>query len=274
MTSVDALLRRARDLGLDRLDAEVLLAEVCGWPRSRVIAHPERQLEAVAAGRYLALAQRRAAGEPLAYLLGRRGFMSIELEVSRDVLIPRPETELLVTTALDLDLPPAARILDLGTGSGAIALALARARPGWRILATDASQAALAVARRNVARIAPGRVHLVASDWFSALAPARFDLLVSNPPYVAADDPELDAAVADQEPALALFAADDGLAALSQLASAAPDRLEPGGWILLEHGHRQGPAVRGLLTAAGLCSVQSIPDGAQRERVTIARRSG
>ncbi len=272
--AVELLLRHAREFGLDRLDAEVLLAEVCTWPRSRVIAHPERQVETAAADRFLTLARRRAAGEPLAYLLGRRGFMDIEVEVSADVLIPRPETELLVTTALALDLPPEARILDLGTGSGAIALALAKARPDWDILATDVSSRALKVARRNVRRIAPGRVHLVASDWFSALAPVRFDLLVSNPPYVAVNDPELDSCVADHEPPRALFAANDGLAALAQLASTAPERLEPGGWILLEHGHRQGPSVRAMLEAAGLSAVRSIADGGERERVTIARRNG
>ncbi|TVS18094.1 MAG: peptide chain release factor N(5)-glutamine methyltransferase [Gammaproteobacteria bacterium] len=265
-------MRHARGLGLARLDAELLLAHVCGIPRSRVVARPEQVLEAACGERFLELADRRALGEPLAYLTGRKGFMNIELEVTADVLIPRPETELLVTTALTLPLPERACVLELGTGSGAIALALAQARPAWGILATDVSPAALAVAGRNVSRIAPARVRLIGSDWFAALAPERFDLLLANPPYVAAGDPELAADVAAHEPGLALFAAEAGLADLAALAAAAPERLRPDGFILLEHGHRQGGAVRRLLHAVGLKQVRSLTDDAAKERVTIARQ--
>ena len=262
----------ARGLGLERLDAELLLTHVCGIPRSRIVARPEQVLAADCVERFLALVDRRASGEPLAYLTGRKGFMDIELEVSADVLIPRPETELLVTSAVTLPLPEHACVLELGTGSGAIALALAQARPEWRILATDVSPAALAIAERNVMRMAPARVRLVCCEWFEALAPVRFDLLLANPPYVAEGDPELAADVVAHEPAIALFAAEAGLADLAALAAAAPARLHPGGFILLEHGHRQGAAVRRLLQAAGLEQVRSLTDDAAKERVTIARR--
>ena len=265
-------IRHARGLGLERLDAELLLTHVCGIPRSRIVARPEQVLAADCVERFLALVDRRASGEPLAYLTGRKGFMDIELEVSADVLIPRPETELLVTSAVTLPLPEHACVLELGTGSGAIALALAQARPEWRILATDVSPAALAIAGRNVMRMAPARVRLVCCDWFEALAPVRFDLLLANPPYVAEGDPELAADVVAHEPAIALFAAEAGLADLAALAAAAPARLHPGGFILLEHGHRQGAAVRRLLQAAGLEQVRSLTDDAAKERVTIARR--
>lgn len=265
-------IRHARGLGLERLDAELLLTHVCGIPRSRIVARPEQVLAAGCVERFLALVDRRASGEPLAYLTGRKGFMDIELEVSADVLIPRPETELLVTSAVTLPLPEHACVLELGTGSGAIALALAQARPEWRILATDVSPAALAIAGRNVMRMAPARVRLVCCDWFEALAPVRFDLLLANPPYVAEGDPELAADVVAHEPAIALFAAEAGLADLAALAAAAPARLHPGGFILLEHGHRQGAAVRRLLQAAGLEQVRSLTDDAAKERVTIARR--
>ncbi len=265
-------IRHARGLGLERLDAELLLTHVCGIPRSRIVARPEQVLAADCVERFLALVDRRASGEPLAYLTGRKGFMDIELEVSADVLIPRPETELLVTSAVTLPLPEHACVLELGTGSGAIALALAQARPEWRILATDVSPAALAIAGRNVMRMAPARVRLVCCDWFEALAPVRFDLLLANPPYVAEGDPELAADVVAHEPAIALFAAEAGLADLAALAAAAPARLHPGGFILLEHGHRQGAAVRRLLQAAGLEQVRSLTDDASKERVTIARR--
>lgn len=262
----------ARELGLERFDAELLMTESTGLRRSQLIARPETALSLDTLERYLQWARRRADGEPLAYITGRKGFMDIELEVTPAVLIPRPETELLVTTALDLVPCAEAEAIDLGTGSGAIALALIMARPDWRMLATDVSAAALAVARRNIERIAPGRVELIASDWFADLPPQRFDLIVANPPYICIGDPDLAWHVQQFEPALALFAQADGQAALATLAAAAPQRLSPGGWILLEHGHRQGQSVRRLLTAAGLEGIDTLRDAAHLERVTIARR--
>ena len=270
--TVAGVLAVAGELGLDRFDAEWLLTECCGITRSQLISRPETSLAADAAERYLQWSRRRADGEPVAYITGRKGFMDIDLEVTPAVLIPRPETELLVTTAFELVTATEARVVDLGTGSGAIALALAVGRPRWRIIATDLSAAALAVARRNSERVAPGRVELVQSNWFDALGSMRFDLIVANPPYVAAGDPDLAAEVAKFEPALALFAEQDGRGALAELAQSAPKRLTAGGWILLEHGHRQGAAVRELLLDAGLESIRTLCDAAHLERVTIARR--
>lgn len=270
-TAADAL-GLARKLGLDRFDAELLMAECFDLTRSRLIAHPETLIAAEPAARYLDWIRRRAQGEPVAYIIGRKGFMNIDLEVTPAVLIPRPETELLVTLALDLVESAEASIIDLGTGSAAIALALAVDRPDWHILATDISEAALAVARRNIERIAPGRVELLKSHWFADLGSMRFDLVIANPPYIAAGDPDLAAQVAEFEPPEALFAAQDGEAALVELAAAAPQRLTAGGWILLEHGHRQGPTVRRLLAGAGLARVRTVSDAGHLERVTIARR--
>lgn len=264
----------ARNLGLDRFDAEWLMTACCGLSRSQLVSRPETTIPSDTLECYLLWAERRAAGEPAAYITGRKGFMDIELEVTPAVLIPRPETELLVTTALELATSADARVVDLGTGSGAIALALAVARPGWRILATDISQAALAVAGRNTERIAPGRVELISSDWFRDLRPMCFDLIVANPPYIAVGDRDLASDVAQFEPAGALFAGQDGEQALAELAAASPQRLHEGGWILLEHGHRQGARVRRLLAAAGLEAIRTLNDAANLERVTIARRKG
>lgn len=270
-TAAEAL-EVAKDLGLDRFDAELLMTECCRITRSQMISRPETTLPPHSAERYLEWVRRRAAGEPVAYITGHKGFMDIDLEVTSDVLIPRPETELVVTTALELMTATDARVLDLGTGSAAIALALAVARPGWHVVASDVSPAALAVARRNIDRIAPGGVELISSDWFADLESTHFDLIVANPPYVAVGDPELDGHVAQYEPALALFAERDGQAALAELAQAAPERLKAGGWILLEHGHRQGDCVRQLLAGAGLEAIRTLRDAANLERVTIASR--
>jgi release factor glutamine methyltransferase len=237
-----------------------------------VIAHPERALDGAAAARLEALVGERARGVPLAYLLGERGFRGLLLTVNPDVLIPRGDTETLVEVALDAPVPERARILGLGTGSGAVALALAAARPHWTITATDRSPAALAVARGNGERLGLGNVGWREGDWFAAVADARFDLIVSNPPYVATDDPELAADVAAFEPAAALFAGPDGLDAIRRIAADAPTRLLPGGTLALEHGHRQGEAVRALLAAAGLEAVDTRPDLAGRPRVTSGRR--
>jgi release factor glutamine methyltransferase len=270
--TLGAALARARTLGLDRLDAELLAAHVCGLPRAAVIAHPERALDGAAAARLEALVGERARGVPLAYLLGEWGFRGLLLTVNPDVLIPRGDTETLVEVALDAPVPERARVLDLGTGSGAVALALAAARPHWTITATDRSPAALAVARGNGERLGLGNVGWREGDWFAAVADARFDLIVSNPPYVATDDPELAADVAAFEPAAALFAGPDGLDAIRRIAADAPTRLLPGGTLALEHGHRQGEAVRALLAAAGLEAVDTHPDLAGRPRVTSGRR--
>jgi release factor glutamine methyltransferase len=256
-----------------RLEAQLLLAHVLAVPRAQLHSHPEAPADASQAALYRRLLERRAAGEPLAYLTGRREFWSLDLAVTPAVLIPRPETELLVERALALGPPQRARAADLGTGSGAIALALARERPGWRIVATDVSAPALAVARANAAALGATAIEFLAGSWFEPLPGARFDLLVSNPPYVAADDPALaDPALAFEPPVALTPAGGDALAALRILARGAAPHLEPGGWLLLEHGANQGREVRAELVAAGFAHVRSHRDLAGHERMTEGRR--
>ena len=263
----EALIPRDPDASPD-LDAELLLAHALGVARARLRSHGEETPAAEAAARFLALIERRAAGEPIAYILGRKDFWTIELAVSPAVLVPRPETELLVERALALHPGGEARVADLGTGSGAIALSLASAQPRWQIVATDISAAALAVAGANAAALGLARVQMVQGDWLSCLRGRTFDLLLSNPPYVAADDPALSQPELMREPAQALVAADGGLAALRAIIAAAPDHLAPGGWLLLEHGATQAAAVAGALVARGFAQVRSHPDLAGRERMT------
>ncbi len=270
-------LRRARAALADvsdspSLDAELLLARALGQDRSWLIAHRDEAPDAeaqVLADDWLA---RRRAGEPLAYITGSREFWSLHLEVTPAVLIPRPDTEVLVERALEL-IPPqdARRILDLGTGSGAIAIALASERPAARVTATDASPQALAVARRNAERLVPGRIRFVEGDWFAAVGDERFDVIVSNPPYVAEDDAALaDAAIA-REPRAALAAGPDGLDAIRRIAAGLPAHLAPAGRALIEHGAMQAAAVAGILRAGGLEVVACRRDLAGTDRVTEAR---
>jgi release factor glutamine methyltransferase len=250
------------------LDAELLLAHALGTGRARLRSHPEEAPAAGAAALFLSLIERRAGGEPVAYIVGRKGFWTLELSVSPAVLVPRPETELLVERALILHQGGEARVADLGTGSGAIALALASARPGWAIVATDISAAALAVARDNAAALGLARVEMAAGDWLSALRGRSFHLLLSNPPYVPAGDAALRQPELMREPRLALVAGEDGLAALHRIIADAPEHLEPGGWLLLEHGTAQAAAVAGALVARGFAQVRSHRDLAGRERMT------
>jgi release factor glutamine methyltransferase len=252
---------------IPRRDAELLLAHCWGRTRTRLLTSDE-PVPADVASRFEAAIRRRADGVPVAYLLGRREFWSLELEVTPAVLVPRPETELLVQRVLDLVVAPDAAVADLGTGSGAIAIALAFERPGWSVTATDSSADALAVARRNGERLAPGRVEWLSGDWFGALAGRRFDALVSNPPYIAGDDPVLTGDGLRHEPRGALTPEGDGLAALTTLIDGAPAGLRPGGWLMLEHGASHGEAVRSRLVAGGFTSVTSHRDLAGHERVT------
>jgi len=249
------------------LDAELLVARVLGAGRSSLAADPDRGLAPEELLALESLVRRRLAGEPVAYLTGRREFWSIELEVTPDVLVPRPETELLVERVLaavaGLENPA---VLDLGTGSGAIAIAVAAERPDAEVTATDASAAALGVAQRNAAGLGLRNLRFCKGDWYTPLAGARFNAIVSNPPYVAAGDPAL-AALA-HEPRLALVGGSDGLEALAVVASGAPRHLLPGGWLLVEHGASQGAAVRRLLQCAGLERVTTRADLAGLDRVT------
>ncbi len=256
-----------------RLDAELLLAGSLDKNRSYLYAWPEAIPPAVARTRFQALLARRAAGEPVAYLLEQREFWSLPLTVTPATLIPRPETETLVALALQR-VPAAAeaRIADLGTGSGAIALAIARERPRCRVIATDISQAALAVAAANAQRLGLSNVQCVAGDWCAALPDMPFDLIVSNPPYIAEDDIHLSRGDVRFEPRQALASGPQGMDALQQIARCASARLRPHGWLLLEHGYEQVQAVTRLLHTTGYDRVQDYPDDAGLGRVIAGRR--
>ena len=204
--------------------------------------------------------QRRAAGEPLAYITGRWWFWDLELEVAPCTLIPRPDTELLVEQALALSLPLDAKVLDLGTGTGAIALTLASQRPHWQVTAVDFSPDAVALAERNRSRLRLVNASVLQSDWYQAVAGIRFDLIISNPPYIDVADPHLQQGDVRHEPLSALVAADDGLADIRLICAQAPVHLEAGGWLWLEHGHQQHEAVQQILTDAGFNAVQSRRD--------------
>ncbi len=258
-----------------RLEAELLLAHVLGKPRSWLYAHADRVVEVNQARAFELLLGRRCGGEPVAHILGSREFWSLELVVTPDTLIPRPETELLVELAL-LRLPSAGvpRVLDLGTGSGAIALALAHERPLARVTAVDAEARALEVARKNAARLGLGRIRFLHSNWFSAIRDESFDVIVGNPPYIADDDPHLLTGDLRAEPRSALASGPDGLRALAIIAASAPAHVAPDGWLLLEHGYQQAAAVRALLGAAGFTAVETFRDLEGRDRVSGGRLAG
>jgi release factor glutamine methyltransferase len=252
-----------------QLDVELLLAFVSGRSRTHVRAHPELQLDPDAIKRYRELLARRVRGEPLAYLTGEREFWSLLLTVTPDVLVPRPETELAVERCLALGPQDSCAAADLGTGSGAIALALAHERPQWRLWACDRSPAAVQVARGNAARLKLDNIQFVTGEWFAPLQGRRFDLIVSNPPYVAAGDPAL--ARLCREPLIALSPGVTGLEHLRHIAQESPSYLVPGGWLVLEHGSAQGPAVAQALVSAGYAQVRCYADLAGHDRVTEAR---
>jgi len=259
---------RGRPDGGARLDAELLLAHVLGTSRTRLKSHPEEARATSERQAYLALVARRARGEPVAHLTGTKEFWSLRLAVSPEVLVPRPETELLVERALALPLEAEGDIADLGTGSGAIALVLARERPHWRIVATDISAGALAVARRNAVDIGVANVEFVEGSWFAPLEGRRFALIVSNPPYIAAGDPVLACPPLTFEPRSALAGGTDGLGALREIIRSAPGHLERGGWLLLEHGATQAADVARELVIRGFTHVRSHRDLAGHERTT------
>jgi release factor glutamine methyltransferase len=253
----------------DRLEAELLLVHVLGKPRSWLIAHADDALDAGHAEAFDVLVQRRGDGEPVAYITGRRGFWSLDLEVTPATLIPRPETELLVELALDrLPVSVPVRVADLGTGSGAIALAIAHECKSAQVLATDASQQALAVAQRNAARLGIANVAFAQGDWLAPLHGQVFDVIASNPPYIEARDPHLGQGDLRFEPASALASGDDGLDDIRRIVADAGAHLKPNGWLLMEHGWNQGAAVRALLERAGYREVFTAQDLEQRDRVS------
>lgn len=271
MPRLDALLREARPR-LEPGEAEALLAHALGRTPAWLYAHGDDEIDADAVQRFDTLLARRAAGEPVAYLLGARGFWRFDLRVTADTLIPRPETERLVELALERLAPGAAvRIADLGTGSGAIALALAHECPDAQVIATDLSDAALAVARDNATRLGLANVAFRAGRWYAPLAGERFDLVASNPPYIADDDVHLGEGDLRFEPRSALASGRDGLDDLREIAAGARGHLQPGGWLLVEHGRDQGEAVRALYAQAGLVEVTTALDLEHRDRVTLGR---
>jgi len=253
-----------------RLDAELLLARAIDVPRSYVIAHPEDELDPAAGERFLESLERRCQGQPMAYVAGEKEFWSMTLMVTPATLVPRPETEHLVEQAIGcIPRRAACRVLDLGTGSGAIALAIARERPLCEVVATDLSGAALAVARQNARQLDLPNVEFLAGDWTSPLQGRVFDLVVSNPPYVAENDPALDA-LAD-EPREALAAGPDGLDAIRRLVADVPGVLVHDGVFLVEHGADQDEPVAALFSAAGWRDIRCVRDLAGLPRVTMAR---
>lgn len=258
-----------------RLEAEALLAAVTGQSRTALFAWPERELTPAQEAQWHQWIERRLAAEPLAYILGRREFWSLELEVGPEVLIPRPETELLVELGLErIPATAGGTILDLGTGSGAIAAAMASERAKAHILATDASAAALRLADANFQRLGLTNVQARLGNWCQALRPGEtFDLILANPPYVAEGDPHLLQGDLPAEPVMALTSGSSGLDALTAICSCAPGYLKTSGWLLLEHGYTQGSEVRALLAQAGLGQVQSWPDLAGIERVSGGQRN-
>lgn len=251
-----------------RLEAELLLAHALERPRSWFYAHSGDVLDGSQARAFDALLRRREGGEPVAQITGHRGFWSLELAVSADTLIPRPETELLVELALER-LPPAemGQVLDLGTGTGAIALAIASERPLVDVSAVDVSDAALAVARAN-ADEAGLPLRLLQGSWFEPVAGDVYRMIVSNPPYIAENDPHLGQGDLRFEPRSALASGADGLDAIRLIVAGAPTHLLPGGWLLVEHGNEQGAAVRGLFQTEGFAQVATARDLERRERVT------
>jgi release factor glutamine methyltransferase len=286
----------ALDYSTARIEVQTLLQHVLNTTRAYLLTYPERCLSGVALRQFETLLQRRLGGEPIAYLLGKREFFGLMLKVTPDTLIPRPESELLVELALqrippafadnsqalqssacpDIALPLSPRrarfrVLDLGTGSGAIALAIACTRPDVEVVALDTSAAALAVARENAGQLAIRNVRMLQSDWYSALYAQHFDLIVSNPPYISNSDPHLLQGDLRFEPVCALASGDDGLNDIRRISSLAPTYLNPGGWLMLEHGYDQSAQVAGIMRQAGFEEINSSRDLAGIERVCCGR---
>ena len=274
LPTVAQAMHEARTLGIDRLDAQMVLGWILGRTRSWLVAHDDAALDRAQADAVRAAFARRAAGEPLAYVIGRKEFHGLTLQVDRDVLVPRPDTEVLVDWALELLAGPLAvrlrpRVVDLGTGSGAIALAVKQAHPAAALVATDASAAALGVAGANAARLGLELAFALGS-WWAALPGERFDLVLGNPPYIAEGDPHLPAL--RHEPISALTSGGDGLDALREIIAGAGEHLEPGGWLLLEHGHDQAESVHGLLELHGFAEIATRRDLGGQPRCTGGRR--
>ena len=271
-TTIAELLREGASLTGDsaRLDAQILLAHTLGCSRTHLFTWPEQEVPADLGARYRQLLHRRTQGEPVAHLVETQEFWSLSLQVSPATLIPRADTELLVELALALELPAAARVLDLGTGTGAIALALASERPGWSILAVDSQPDAMALARQNAQRLRFDQVEVRLSNWFQEVA-GTFDLVVSNPPYIAPDDPHLQLGDVRFEPASALVASHGGYGDLAHIIDRGRHHLAPGGVLMVEHGAEQGERVRTLFAASGYLDIATHRDLGGHQRVTLGK---
>ena len=264
-----ALLRPVADL--PHLEAELLLCHVVGKPRTWLVAWPEKRLTERELATFMELIEQREEGAPVAYLTGKREFWSLTLKVTPDTLIPRPETELLVETLLErFSDRPTLRVVDMGTGSGAIALAIAKEKPGWEVIATDISEAALAVARENAHEHKIANIRFLQGDWYDALPPeTHVDVILSNPPYIAGTDPHLQQGDVRFEPRSALASGSEGLDDICKLLPGAIVHLKDGGCILVEHGSTQGPAVREHMKHFGYHEIRSLRDLEGHERVTL-----
>ena len=275
MSTVRSLLASHDALASDdaRREAEILLGHALDKSRAWLYAHGDDEISDVAAETFRSLLKQRAAGTPVAYLIGHREFWTLKFVVTPAVLIPRPETELLVELALR-HIPQSEKvdIVDLGTGSGAIALAIASERPQSRVVATDASEEALSVARINAGQLEIGNVEFIRSDWFDGLSRMMFDVIVSNPPYIASNDNHLSQGDLRFEPRDALASGIDGLDAIRDIVRRAPEHLKPGGDLLIEHGFDQGAAVRELFAQSGFVDISTSRDSEARERVTSGRK--
>ncbi len=283
MPSDSVSLRRAQQSAVEKLsliehasaelEAALLLCHLLNKPRSYLYAWPEKPLEPEQLSGYEALIRRRLAGEPIAHITGQREFWSLNLKVTGDTLIPRPETELLVERSLHhIENTPIPLIADLGTGSGAVALALASERPDAEIHACDLSESALAVAQENAQHLALNNIRFHSGNWFQALpAETKYDLIVSNPPYIEAGDPHLSKGDLPREPRSALVSGEDGLMDIRGIIEQAPSHLKPGGWLLFEHGYQQAEAVANLLQSKGFVETQNHKDLAGHPRVTEGR---
>ncbi|WP_027705872.1 peptide chain release factor N(5)-glutamine methyltransferase [Zymobacter palmae] len=276
--SADALLKAAAQTlssssDTARLDAELLLCHVIGKPRTWLYTWGDQTIAEEARAAFATLIERRHTGEPVAYLIGEREFWGLTLETAPHTLIPRPDTELVVDTALARATRAEGQLLDLGTGTGAIALAFASERAGWQVIGADVVPEAVSLAQRNARRLGIANARFIESNWFTALPPtARFELIVSNPPYIAADDHHLNEGDVRFEPRSALVADDDGLADLRHLVDTAWQFLRPEGWLLLEHGWTQAEAVCAMLNECGYVQVESLTDLGQQPRVSLGQK--
>ena len=254
-----------------RLDAEVLLAHILGAGRVYLISHDDDILTDQQETEFRSVIAKREGGTPIAHLTGSREFWSLSFLVSPATLIPRPDTELLVEWGLSLSFSGRTSVLDLGTGTGAIACALGHERPTWKVAGTDIRPEAVALARLNVERLSLDNVDIFQSDWFSVLDGQKFDLIVSNPPYIAADDPHLQQGDVRFEPASALVSGLDGMDDIKVIIEQGKDYLNAGGWMGLEHGYDQGDAVRTVFKNAGYSEIETLKDLGGHERISVGR---